>query len=146
MTVTHLPPRITKSGQFTEVSDNRVMKFVRESGSAVTVRQVEKGMIKVGDQTVTENVILFRDTIRRGWHTDDVRNLKEEDLADLIAEEPEIILFGSGWQSTLPPRELVFALARKGIGFETMSTPAACRTFNILVSEGRDVAVALVID
>jgi uncharacterized protein len=40
----------------------------------------------------------------------------------------------------------MFALARKGIGFETMDTPAACRTFNILVSEGRDVAAVLVID
>jgi uncharacterized protein len=122
------------------------MKFVREPGSAVTIRQVEKGLIRVGSEIVTENVILFRDTIRRGWKTDDVTNLKEEDLAELIAEEPEILLFGSGSQSLLPPRDLVFALARKGIGFETMDTPAACRTFNILVSEGRDVAAVLVID
>ena len=122
------------------------MKFVREPGSAVTIRQVEKGLIRVGSEIVTENVILFRDTIRRGWKTNDVTNLKEEDLAELIAEEPEILLFGSGSQSLLPPRDLVFALARKGIGFETMDTPAACRTFNILVSEGRDVAAVLVID
>jgi len=122
------------------------MKFVREPGSAVTIRQVEKGLIRVGSEIVTENVILFRDTIRRGWKTNDVTNLKEEDLAELIAEEPEILLFGSGSQSLLPPRNLVFALARKGIGFETMDTPAACRTFNILVSEGRDVAAVLVID
>ncbi len=122
------------------------MKFVREPGSAVTVRQVERGLIRVGSEIVTENVILFRDTIRRGWKPDDVANLKEEDLAELIAEEPEILLFGSGWQSLLPPRDLVFALARKGIGFEIMDTPAACRTFNILVSEGRDVAAVLLID
>ena len=64
----------------------------------------------------------------------------------VIAQAPEIILFGTGWNTVLPPRDVVFDLARKGIGFETMDTPAACRTFNILVSEDRDVAAVLLID
>jgi uncharacterized protein len=122
------------------------MKFIREPGSAVTVRHVEKGMLKIGDQSVTENVILFRDEIRRGWRAADIQNLQETDLLDLIAEKPEILVFGCGWRSLLPPRDLVFALARKGIGFEMMDTPAACRTFNILISEGRDAAAVLAID
>jgi len=121
------------------------MKFTREVPTAVTIRRVEPGMIRVGDQTVTENVILFRDTIRRGWTTGGRTELRESDLADLLVEKPEMIIFGTGWQPVLPPRELVFALARRGIGFEAMDTPAACRTFNILVSEDRDVAAVLVV-
>jgi len=122
------------------------MKFTREALTAVTVRRVEPGMIRVGDRTVTENVILFRDTIRCGWTAGDRTELRESDLAELLDEKPEMIIFGTGWQPMLPPRELVFALARRGIGFETMDTPAACRTFNILVGEDRDVAAVLVIE
>ena len=55
-------------------------------------------------------------------------------------------MIGAGWSPALPPRELTFAMARLGIGFEVMDTPAACRTFNILVAEGRRPAAVLVID
>ena len=122
------------------------MKFVREPGSAVTVRHVEQGKIKIGNEELTDNVVLFRDEIHRGWQPTDINNPTSQDLADLIAEKPEVIIFGTGWQTRLPPRELVFALARRGIGFEMMDTPAACRTFNVLVSEERDVAAVLIID
>jgi uncharacterized protein len=122
------------------------MKFVRDPGTAVTVRHVEEGMIRIGNEELTENVVLFRDSIRHGWQAKDIENPGMHDLTDLLAESPEMIIFGTGWQSRLPPRELTFALARSGIGFEMMDTPAACRTFNVLVSEGRDVAAVLVIN
>lgn len=122
------------------------MKFVRDPGSMVTVRHIEKGKIRVGNEELTENVILFRDRIHRGWNPADALNPGVHDLADLLAQDPEVIIFGCGWQTRLPPRELVFALARRGIGFEMMDTPAACRTFNVLVSEDRDAAAVLVID
>jgi uncharacterized protein len=121
------------------------MKFVRDPGSAVTVRHVQEGMIKIGNEELTENVVLFRNSIQRGWQAKDIENPDVHDLTDLLAENPEMIIFGTGWQSRLPPRELVFALARRGIGFEMMDTPAACRTFNVLVSEDRDVAAVLII-
>ena len=120
------------------------MKFTRESHSAVTVRRVEKGAIRIGDDTITEDVLLFREEATT-WSAADPDNVTEEDLQALIDAGPEIIIFGTGWEPRMPPRELVFALARKGIGFECMDTPAACRTFNILVSEDRDVAAALLI-
>ncbi len=122
------------------------MKFIREAQSLVTVRHIEQGMIKVGNEEITENVILFRDSIQRAWQPGKLQELVEDDLATLIEQRPEIIIFGSGWKPCLPPRALVFALARRGIGFESMDTPAACRTFNILVSEDRDVAAALILD
>jgi uncharacterized protein len=121
------------------------MKFIREPRSPVTVRHVEEGLLKIGEETVSENVMLFRGSIQYGWSLDDGGDLTEVHLAEIIAAEPEIIIFGTGWQSRLPPRDLVFTLARKGIGFETMNTPAACRTFNILLGEDRDVAAVLLI-
>ncbi len=121
------------------------MSFTRDQTSAVTVRQVEPGAITIGDETVTENVVIFRDEIQRGIAIGDVATLQEQQLDELLAKGPEIVILGSGWQTERPPRDLVFAMARRGIGFETMDTAAACRTFNILVSEGRDVAAILLI-
>jgi uncharacterized protein len=119
------------------------MKFSREMPSAVTVRHVEKGLIRIGDESITESVVLFRDSVHRDIVTGRVDTLTADELSDLIEKGPEIIIMGAGWTPGLPPRDLVFALARKGIGFEMMDTPAACRTFNILISEDRDVAAIL---
>ena len=102
-------------------------------------------LITIGDESISENVVLFRDEIARGISIANTDELSEQDLEDLLSKQPEIVLLGTGWQTQRPPRELVFAMARRGIGFETMDTPAACRTFNILVSEGRDVAAVLII-
>ncbi len=121
------------------------VNLTRDQISAVTVHQVKPGAITVGDETITENVVLFRDIIQRGIALGEVEALREQDLDELLSKRPEIVIFGTGWKSQRPPRDLVFALARRGIGFETMDTPAACRTFNILVSEGRDVAAVLII-
>ena len=120
------------------------MKFTRESNSAIMVRHIEQGAIRIGDDTITHDVVLFREQAS-GWSATDPDNVTEKDLEVLIDAGPEIIIFGTGWTPRLPPRDLVFALARKGIGFECMDTPAACRTFNILVSEDRDVAAALLL-
>lgn len=121
------------------------MNFTRDQISAITVRQIERGAIRIGDEIISENVVLFRDEIQRGISIKDVEALQEQDLDELLAKQPEIVILGTGWKSLRPPRDLVFAMARRGIGFETMDTPAACRTFNILVGEGRDVAAVLVI-
>ena len=101
--------------------------------------------ITIGEETISENVVIFRDEIQRGISIGNVATLQEQTLEPLLSRQPEIVIFGSGWTSRRPSRDLVFAMARRGIGFETMDTPAACRTFNILVSEGRDAAAVLII-
>ncbi len=121
------------------------VSFTHDQISAVTIRQVEPGAIKIGDEKVSENVLIFRNEIERGIPLDDVAALQEQDLDELLAKGPEIVILGTGWKTQRPPRDLVFAMARRGIGFESMDTPAACRTFNILLSEGRDVAAVLII-
>lgn len=122
------------------------MNFTRENPSSLSVRQVEPGLVRIGEETITENVLIFRERIQRGINIDDVATLDERELDELLAQKPEIVILGTGWQAQRPARELVFAMARRGIGFESMDTAAACRTFNILLSEGRDVAAILVIE
>ena len=122
------------------------MKFTREQNSAVTVRQVEPGQLRIGNDIVRHNVLVTADGEIRHWAIEDIGHLVQGDLDAVLQETPEMIVVGTGWKAVFPPRELVFELARRGIGFETMDTPAACRTFNILVNEGRRAAAAFIVD
>ena len=122
------------------------MQFTREQISAITVRQVEPGRIRIGNDVLHNNVLLTAEREVRDWSIEDIGKLDEIALEAILDDAPEMIVVGTGWKSVFPPRELVFALARRGIGFETMDTPAACRTFNILINEGRRAAAALIVN
>ncbi len=121
------------------------LKFTRHQISKVTIRHIEPGAIKIGDEFVRDNIALTADQIIHDWQASVIEELTEDDFEPLLASEPELILLGTGALSVFPPRELVFSLARRGIGLETMDTAAACRTFNILISEGRRVAAVLIV-
>ena len=126
------------------VSDSS-LKFTRHQVSNVTIRHVEPGAIRVGDKVVRDNIALTADEIIQEWPASVIEELTEDDFEPLLTSEPELILLGTGPLSVFPPRELVFSLARRGIGLETMDKAAACRTFNILISEGRRVAAVLIV-
>ncbi len=119
------------------------MQIARDPNTSVTVRHVEPGEVRIGDRTITQDVMITPDHDVLDWDAAEVQQLAESDFSTLLALEPEVILLGTGWQPVAPPRELVFAMARRGVGFETMTTPAACRTFNILVQEERRAALVL---
>ena len=119
------------------------MKFTRESSSSIFVRSVRDDGIVVGDQTYTETIALTSERVLENWPTSDIASLKVGDFEGLLDAEPEIVLLGTGSRQLFPPRELVFAMARRGIGFEFMDTPAAARTFNVLAGEDRNVAAVL---
>ena len=64
----------------------------------------------------------------------------------MIAQlEPEIALLGTGDRQRFPHPRLIQALMARGIGVEVMDTSAACRTYNIVMLEGRRVAAALLL-
>lgn len=112
----------------------------------MTVRKVSPGEILVGNETITENIVLTAERDIERWPVDDVSRFAAEDFAAIIESRPEIVVLGTGWQPALPPREVLFTMARHGIGFESMDTPAACRTFNILINEGRRAAAVLIVN
>jgi uncharacterized protein len=122
------------------------LKFTRDQLSAVTIRHVDSGAIKVGDEVLKDSFALSPDEIIRDWQATRIDQLCEDDFGQLLAANPEMILLGTGAKPEFPPRELVFSLARRGIGLEVMDTAAACRTFNILVGDGRKVAAIFIVE
>jgi len=83
------------------------------------------------------------DTVIEDWAAKPIGQLREADFAKLLAMNPALVVLGTGPTNIIPPRELVFALARRGVGLEFMDTAAAARTFNVLAGEGRSVAAVL---
>ena len=77
------------------------------------------------------------------WAAAGFEALTEADFDALAALGPELIVFGSGPVLRFPRPALMRGLMARRIGFETMDTPAACRTYNVLLSEGRPVIAAL---
>lgn len=105
--------------------------------SPLTIREAEPGLVRIGTDEFRHDVALTADGNVIDFSLPAMDSLTEKRLGELLQAEPEMLIIGTGWKSMLPPRELVFAMARRGVGIEVMDTPAACRTFNILVGEGR---------
>ena len=119
------------------------MKITRETPTAVTVKSVAPGRIHIGDASYDRAIALTVDAVFESWPDKAVRDLDPSDFSELIELGPELIVLGTGESSIFPPRELVFAMARLGIGLEVMDTGAAARTFNVLAAEGREVAAVM---
>ena len=80
------------------------------------------------------------------WPCQAVHELTAAHFESIAALAPEVVLFGSGKRIRFAHPEVLRPLIERGIGVETMDTAAACRTYSILMSEGRTVVAALLID
>ena len=107
------------------------------------IRSVTGDGIRIGDAVYAQTIGLTVDSVIDDWEQKGIAELVEDDFAALLEVEPEVIVLGTGASNVFPPRELVFAMARRQVGFETMDTAAAARTFNVLSGEGRRVAALL---
>lgn len=103
------------------------------------------GYVVVNNKRYENSIITMPDNIIEGWQAHTVEQLTEEHFELLIPYEPEIILLGTGTTLRFPSPVVTKNLLKLKIGVEVMDTNAACRTYNILMAEGRNVAAALLI-
>jgi len=80
------------------------------------------------------------------WGVERFEGLTEEHFETLAALAPELVIFGSGARLRFPNPRLLKPLMGRRIGVETMDSPAACRTYNVLLAEGRAVVAALLFE
>jgi len=107
------------------------------------IRSISAKGIRVGDAYYNHPFILSGQQIVAEWKVDSISDINEETLQPIFAMQPELVLIGCGkTQGFLPPvtQALFF---HRNIGYEVMITNAACRTFNLLIAEGRNVVAAL---
>lgn len=103
------------------------------------------GWVQVNETRHTASLILMPTQIISAWPVQTFEMLTAEHFQAAIALVPEILLIGTGAKIHFPPAACLKLLIEANIGYEVMDTAAACRTYNILMSEGRNVAAALII-
>lgn len=94
-------------------------------------------------ETLRVSFLLSPQVMRRDWPELRPDNLTEIHLQALLDMDPELVLLGTGEKIQFPRPETSHFFTRQGIGMDFMTTAAACRTYNILMLEGRRVAAAL---
>lgn len=120
------------------------MKLTDESRAAIQmVRAYAPGEIRVGEQVVRTSCLLRADKLITDWRPQTLGDLRREDLEPIFQLEPEIVVLGSGTRQKFPDYSLIAQILSRGIGCEVMDTGAACRTYNVLVSEDRRAIAAL---
>lgn len=120
------------------------MRFAEadESGGYLIQAYGPEG-IRIAGRTFTRGLILTPARIIEDWGPERILDLDPGHLQPLIDLAPEVIVLGTGAAQVFPEPALWYLIMERRIGFEVMDTGAACRTYNILMAEGRRVAAGL---
>jgi len=122
------------------------MRFARDNLAGNFIRAYAAGRITINEETIAASVVVAADRIIRDWLPRTFGELEPRHLARLEELRPEVIVLGTGARLRFPGAEFTAGLLSQGIGVEIMDTHAACRTYNILLSEDRRVVAALLMD
>ena len=135
------------------------MKFVQDNQSSLQIHGYDVGLLTLalpsgiitelpfdresGLHQVTQSIIISGQELISDWEPASLAELTIKHIDIISSLEPELVLLGTGARLQFPANEILTPLHQRGIGIEVMDTAAACRTFNILMSEGRNVVAAL---
>ncbi len=122
------------------------MNIIQDFGNATyVIKAYEAGVVVVNDTAFRHSIIIMPEYLDTTWEPQQLDEVTEEHLAKIIDLKPEVVLFGTGFRYQFPGVALQAYFLQHGVGIEFMDTSAACRTYNILMSEGRNVAGALLL-
>ena len=122
------------------------MKFQPEKSDLPSIRGYGPGWVSIDGERVTQSFAIGSRGQRIDWQCTRFADLTLEHFSKLAEFSPELVIFGSGERIRFPRPDWLQTLYARRIGLETMDMAAACRTYNILAAEGRDVVLALLIE
>ena len=109
------------------------------------IRAYTTGSVTINADTYEASLVVSRSSLILDWGPAVIDELNATHLDTILALEPELILIGTGDILTFPPTETLRPVIEAGIGYEIMDTGAACRTYNVLMAEGREIVAGLII-
>ncbi|CAN5896012.1 Mth938-like domain-containing protein [soil metagenome] len=122
------------------------MKLQPDKSDVQTLTAHGPGWVAINNEKVEGSVVVGSRGERFEWDCTSFDEISAEHFAQLAALGAELIIFGSGKRIRFPQAAWLQPLMAKRTGVETMDTPAACRTYNILAGEGRHVVAALLVE
>jgi uncharacterized protein len=120
------------------------LQFENPAGANL-VRSYGAGQLRIGERLIATSAIVTATALIAPWRPRAAGDLNSADLEPLLGLAPEVVLLGTGVRQQFPPPAVLQLLHAQRIGVEVMDTSAACRTYNVLVTEGRRVAAALIV-
>lgn len=112
-------------------------------GDKPFIKAVSRDGITIRGETHSRSLIVSSKTVKTDWEVNRFEDFSRRTLEPLLELEPEVVIIGTGKSQRFLPPELMMLFYEGNVGIEVMSTPAACRTFNVLVLEERRVVAAL---
>jgi uncharacterized protein len=119
---------------------------VSASAGLMTITAYDAGFVAVNGHRLTRSFLITPQRVVEDWPPVAAATLTPADIEAIAGLACPVVLLGTGGHQCFPARGLLAPLLAQRIGVEVMDTPAACRTYNILMSEGRAVAAALIVE
>ncbi len=107
------------------------------------INSYEQGSVVISEERFFSSLIITPSIVINDWPPQTYKDIATHHLEQIIEMKPELILLGTGCKQHFPDTDLFLSTAVLNIGFEVMDTGAACRSYNILLQEGRNVVAAL---
>lgn len=111
-----------------------------------TITAYDKHSVEINAISYNYSLIVLPESKPQAWSAQSFEQLNAADFAQIEATEPDVVILGTGNRQRFIHPKLTAALAARRIGVECMDNQAACRTYNILMAEGRKVALALIME
>lgn len=111
--------------------------------NANKIQSYSEDSFKVKNNIYASNIVISRDTLIDNWSSEGFKSFATQHLDQIIQWQPEIIILGTGETIASPDPEMTAYVNAHQIGFEIMHTGAACRSYNVLIDEGRHVVACL---
>lgn len=122
------------------------MKFSEDysSGTYIINGYNADGII-INQRSFTSSLIVSNYQLLEDWPVQEISELSADYLAPILELKPEVILIGTGSTLIFPPPSSYASVIQSGLGIEFMDSVAACRTYNILLSEDRNVVAGIIL-
>ena len=111
-----------------------------------TVTGYDQSGVEINAQRFDYSVLVMPEVPPRAWNVKRFEDLTAADFETIAADKPDVVILGTGERQRFVHPRLIASLSQHHIGVESMDSHAACRTYNVLMGEGRKVTLALIID
>lgn len=116
-----------------------------EAADRHAVQAYSNDKIQINSSVYESSLIVSRDTLISSLTITSIKDMDDAYLDLILRLNPEVVIIGHDEVGVLPPYELISTLAQQRIGIECMSLGAACRTYNVLLSEQRSVVAGFIL-
>jgi uncharacterized protein len=122
------------------------MKFAQDSqDEGYVITAYDNRSVTINGKPFSQSLIIATKRLHENWEVKAIEQLQPMHIDKVLSFNPELIIIGTGSRLVFPAVEIYAGIIQQGIGVDFMDTGAACRTYNILMSEGRDVVAGLIL-